>query len=46
MLGEPQKYQERIRDGSLSKAYEDMKSRLSAEMERWEALHNELEQLS
>ena len=46
MLGEPQKHQERIRDGSLYKEYEDMKSRLSAEMEKWEALHAELENLS
>jgi len=46
MLGEPQKHQERIRTGSLYKEYEDMKSRLSAEMEKWEALHTELEKLS
>jgi len=45
MLGEPQKHQERIRDGSLYREYEELKSKLSGEMHKWENLHNELENL-
>ena len=45
-LAEPHKHQNGIRDGSLNKAYEEMKSRLTSEMGTWEALHNELERLS
>jgi ATP-binding cassette subfamily F protein 3 len=45
-LAEPQKHQDRIKDGSLYKEYEEMKSRLGAEMERWEGLHSELEKLA
>lgn len=45
MLGEPQKHQERIKDGSLYKEYEDLKARLSDEMEKWESFHSELEKL-
>jgi len=43
MLGEPLKHQERIKDGSLYKDYEDLKSRLHTEMGKWESLHSELE---
>jgi len=46
MLGEPQKHQERIRDGSLYREYEQVKLKLSAEMQKWESLHRELEQMS
>ncbi|MCX6284446.1 MAG: ATP-binding cassette domain-containing protein [Bacteroidetes bacterium] len=46
MLGEPQKHQDRIRDGSLYREYEDLKSRLLAEMNKWEDLHSELEKFS
>ena len=46
MLGDPHKHEERIKDGSLYREYEDIKSRLHAEMEIWEALHTELEKLS
>ncbi|MEI6884188.1 MAG: ATP-binding cassette domain-containing protein [Bacteroidota bacterium] len=43
MLGEPLKHQERIKNGSLYKDYEDLKSRLHTEMGKWESLHSELE---
>ena len=43
MLGEPMRHQERIKDGSLYKEYEDLKSRLHTEMGKWESLHSELE---
>ncbi|MCX6282347.1 MAG: ATP-binding cassette domain-containing protein [Bacteroidetes bacterium] len=46
MLGEPHKHQERIRNGSLYREYEEMKSKLSEEMGRWESLHAGLEKLS
>jgi ATP-binding cassette subfamily F protein 3 len=45
MLGEPQKHQDRIKDGSLYREYEELKSKLSAEMHLWENFHNELEKL-
>jgi len=45
MLGEPHKHENRIKDGSLYREYEEVKSKLAVEMERWEALHNELEKL-
>jgi len=46
MLGEPQKHHDRIRDGSLYREYEDVKSKLMQEMGKWEDLHNELEKFS
>ena len=45
MLGEPQKHQEKISDGTLSKEYEELRSKLSHEMRKWESLHDELEKL-
>jgi len=46
MLAEPGKHEERIKNGSLSKEYEELRSVLKAEFERWEALHTGLEKLS
>ena len=43
MLGEPEKYQEEIRDGGLYKEYELLKISLEREMKRWEELNYELE---
>ena len=43
MLGDPEKFQEQIQDGSLYKSYEAVKSSLSREMKRWEELNYELE---
>jgi ATP-binding cassette subfamily F protein 3 len=46
MLGEPQRHQERIRDGSLYKEYETLKVQLSREVENWESLITGLEKMS
>jgi len=43
MLGNPDKFQKQIQDGSLYKAYEDIKGALAKEMKRWEELNYELE---
>ncbi len=43
MLGTPEKYQKQIQDGTLYKAYEDLKVILTREMKRWEELNYELE---
>jgi len=43
MLGEPEKYREKIADGSLYREYEAEKTALSREMKRWEELNYELE---
>jgi ATP-binding cassette subfamily F protein 3 len=42
-LGMPEKYQDQIRDGSLYREYEVLKSELEKEMQNWETLHAELE---
>jgi ATP-binding cassette subfamily F protein 3 len=46
MLAEPQKHQDRIRDGSLYKTYEGLKEKLSDEVENWEKLNNNLEKMT
>ncbi|MEI7661816.1 MAG: ABC-F family ATP-binding cassette domain-containing protein [Bacteroidota bacterium] len=43
MLGNPEKYQKQIQDGSLYQQYEEVKSALAREMKRWEELSYELE---
>jgi len=43
MLGNPDKYQKQIQDGSLYKEYESLKLSLDREMKRWEELIYELE---
>ncbi len=43
MLATPEKYPEKIRDGSLYREYEEMKLSLEREMKRWEELNYELE---
>jgi ATP-binding cassette subfamily F protein 3 len=43
MLGNPDKYQKQIQDGSLYKEYEGVKISLEREMKRWEELNYELE---
>jgi len=43
MLGNPEKFQEQIRDGSLYKEYQRLKEIHTREMKRWEELHYELE---
>jgi hypothetical protein len=43
MLGNPEKYQSQIQDGSLYRSYEADKSSLAREMKRWEELNYELE---
>jgi ATP-binding cassette subfamily F protein 3 len=43
MLGEPEKYNDRIQDGSLYREYESEKAGLGREMKRWEELSYELE---
>ncbi|MCK9204847.1 MAG: ABC-F family ATP-binding cassette domain-containing protein [Bacteroidales bacterium] len=43
MLGNPEKYQAKIQDGSLYKEYESLKGSLAREMKRWEELQYELE---
>ncbi len=45
MLAEPHRHEARIKDGSLYREYEAMKSKLAAGMHQWEHLHNELEKL-
>ncbi|MEI8005481.1 MAG: ATP-binding cassette domain-containing protein [Bacteroidota bacterium] len=45
MLAEPHRHEARIKDGSLYREYEEMKSKLAAGMHQWEHLHNELEKL-
>ncbi len=45
MLGEPEKHQQQIRDGSLYKEYQKLKETHAREMKRWEELHYELEVL-
>ncbi|MCK9423569.1 MAG: ABC-F family ATP-binding cassette domain-containing protein [Bacteroidales bacterium] len=42
-LGNPEKYQKQIQDGTLYKEYELLKEGLSREMKRWEELQYELE---
>jgi len=46
MLGEPEKHQEQIRDGSLYKEYQKLKEIHAREMKRWEELHYELDVLN
>ncbi len=43
MLGSPENYPDRIRDGSLYREYEALKTDLEREMKRWEELNYELE---
>ncbi len=43
MLGNPDKFQKQIQDGSLYRDYEDIKVALAKEMKRWEELNYELE---
>ena len=43
MLGDPERFQKHIQDGSLYKSYEEVKSALAKEMKRWEELNYELE---
>ncbi|MEI6684404.1 MAG: ABC-F family ATP-binding cassette domain-containing protein [Bacteroidota bacterium] len=43
MLGNPDKFQKQVQDGSLYKSYEDTKGALAKEMKRWEELNYELE---
>ena len=43
MLGNPEKYQKQIQDGSLYQQYEEVKGALAREMKRWEELSYELE---
>ena len=43
MMADPAKYQKEIQDGSLYRAYEEIKLMLSREMKRWEELNYELE---
>lgn len=43
MLGSPDKYQQKIQDGSLYKEYETLKTSLERAMKRWEELNYELE---
>jgi len=46
MLGNPEMFQEQIRDGSLNKDYQTLKEIYNREMKRWEELHYELEILT
>jgi len=46
MLGNPENYQEQIRDGSLYGEYDKLKKNHAREMKRWEELHYELEILT
>jgi ATP-binding cassette subfamily F protein 3 len=43
MLGTPELHQDKIRDGSLYREYEELKAALEREMKRWEELNYELE---
>jgi len=43
MLGNPEKHQKQVQDGSLYKLYEEVKNALAREMKRWEELNYELE---
>ncbi len=46
MLGNPEMFQEQVRDGSLYKEYQRLKEVHTREMKRWEELHYELEILN